>query len=222
MSPCSSTRVRMRPCCPDPRSQSLGITGTGERYRLVAFDGTTHESEAVRAVLVFLNKTLRGRFLQVESEVGVIGRNVLNRVRLLLDGPDSTGKNCHRRAATPSPRWGRSARHSDNAFYVVWASTLDRTSSVRSPRARRIPAGGACPPRLRRRCPATDFGGLTVRAGRFAGGLMRANEGSDLGANWVQGWKCYPNAVSMRITPGLGRKAWKLPGLQCRRIAGPK
>jgi hypothetical protein len=72
-----------------PRSAlaSLGITGTGERYQLVAFDGTTNESEAVRAVLVFLNKTFRGRFLQVESEVGVIGRNVLNRVRLLLDGP---------------------------------------------------------------------------------------------------------------------------------------
>ncbi len=66
---------------------SLGIMGTGERYDLVAFDGTVNESEAVRAVIVFLNKTFRGRFLQVESEVGIIGRNVLNRVRLLLDGP---------------------------------------------------------------------------------------------------------------------------------------
>jgi len=66
---------------------SLGIIGTGERYELMAFDGTTNESEAVHAVLVFLNKTFRGRFLQVESAVGVIGRNVLNRVRLLLDGP---------------------------------------------------------------------------------------------------------------------------------------
>jgi hypothetical protein len=72
-----------------PRSvvASLGLKGTGERYQLVAFDVTTNESEAVRAVLVFLNKTFRGRILQVESEVGVIGRNVLNRVRLLLDGP---------------------------------------------------------------------------------------------------------------------------------------
>ena len=72
-----------------PRSAvaSLGIIGTGERYQLEAFDGATNESEAVRAVLVFLDKTFRGRFLQVDSEVGVIGRNVLNRVRLLLDGP---------------------------------------------------------------------------------------------------------------------------------------
>ena len=66
---------------------SLGIATTGERYKLEAFDGTTNESEAFFAVLVFLNKSFRGRFLQVESEVGVIGRNVLNRVRLLLDCP---------------------------------------------------------------------------------------------------------------------------------------
>ncbi len=39
------------------------------------------------AVLVVLNKSFRGRSLLVDSEVGVIGRNVLNRVRLHLDGP---------------------------------------------------------------------------------------------------------------------------------------
>ena len=66
---------------------SLGIVSTGERYQLEAFDGTINESEAVRAVLVFLNKSFSGRFLQADSGVGVIGRNVLNRVRLLLDGP---------------------------------------------------------------------------------------------------------------------------------------
>lgn len=66
---------------------SLGLVGTGERYLLESFDGTTGESEAVVAVLVFQGKSFRGRFLQVDSEVGVIGRNILNRVRLLLDGP---------------------------------------------------------------------------------------------------------------------------------------
>jgi hypothetical protein len=54
---------------------------------MVAFDGTINESEAVRAVLLFLNKTFRGRFLQLDSEVGIMGRNILNRLRLLLDGP---------------------------------------------------------------------------------------------------------------------------------------
>jgi len=66
---------------------SLGITGTGERYQLVAFDGTTSESEAVRVDLVFMNRRFRGRFLLIDAEVGVLGRDVLNHVRLLLVGP---------------------------------------------------------------------------------------------------------------------------------------
>lgn len=72
-----------------PRSAiaTLGIAGTGERYQLVAFDGTTSESEAVRADLVFMGRRFRGRFLMIDAEVGVVGRDVLNHVRLVLDGP---------------------------------------------------------------------------------------------------------------------------------------
>lgn len=46
---------------------SLGLQGSGDRYRLEAFDGTTTESEAIHAVLVFLDKNFIGRFLRVES-----------------------------------------------------------------------------------------------------------------------------------------------------------
>ena len=72
-----------------PRSAilSLGLVGTGQRYVLEPFDGSTNKSESVVAVLVFQRKSFRGRFLQIDSDVGVIGRNVLNHVRLLLDGP---------------------------------------------------------------------------------------------------------------------------------------
>jgi hypothetical protein len=66
---------------------SLGVAGTGERYTLVAFDGTTSESEVVRVDLVFLARRFRGRFLRIDAEVGVLGRDILNHVRLLLDGP---------------------------------------------------------------------------------------------------------------------------------------
>ena len=41
---------------------SLEIVGTGERYQLMAFDGTTSESEAVRADLVFMGRRFRGRY----------------------------------------------------------------------------------------------------------------------------------------------------------------
>ncbi len=66
---------------------SLGIVGTGERYQWVAFDGTTSESEAARADLIFMGRRFRGRFLLIDAGVGVVGHNVLNHVRLLLDGP---------------------------------------------------------------------------------------------------------------------------------------
>ena len=72
-----------------PRSAvaALGITGTDERYQLMAFDSAVSESEAVRADLLLLNKRFRGSFLLTESEIGVVGRNILNHVRVLLDGP---------------------------------------------------------------------------------------------------------------------------------------
>ena len=72
-----------------PRSAatSLGLEGTGERYQLVGFDGTISESEAVLASLAFLRWNFRGRYLLTDADVGVIGRDILNHLRLLLDGP---------------------------------------------------------------------------------------------------------------------------------------
>ena len=72
-----------------PRSAatSLGLEGTGERYQLVGFDGTVSEAKAVLASLAFLRRNFRGRYLLTEAEVGVIGRDILNHIRLLLDGP---------------------------------------------------------------------------------------------------------------------------------------
>ena len=72
---------------PESAVASLGIESTGERYQLVAFDGALSESEAVRADLVFMGRRFRGRFLIIDAEVGVVGRDVLNHIRILLDGP---------------------------------------------------------------------------------------------------------------------------------------
>ncbi|MEX0717979.1 MAG: hypothetical protein WD066_15400 [Planctomycetaceae bacterium] len=68
---------------------SIGIIGTGERYQLVGFDGTISESEAVRADLVVSGRRYRGRFLLTDADVGIVGRDVLNHIRFLLDGPAS-------------------------------------------------------------------------------------------------------------------------------------
>lgn len=75
---------------PRPEVAALGIAAMSERYELAAFDGTISQAEAVRVDLVFLGRRFRGQFLLVDAEVGVLGRDVVNHVRLLLDGPAST------------------------------------------------------------------------------------------------------------------------------------
>lgn len=67
---------------------SLGIEPLADkRYELVNFDKQTSFASVVRLELHFLGRTFRGQFLLAEQEWGVIGRNVLNAVPILLDGP---------------------------------------------------------------------------------------------------------------------------------------
>ena len=60
---------------------------TNAQYEMVGFDGTSSLSSVVELEMIFLEKTFRGKFLLLEQEWGIIGRNVLNAVSLLLDGP---------------------------------------------------------------------------------------------------------------------------------------
>ena len=61
---------------------------SGKVYELMGFDGSRSVASAVQLEMLFLNKTFRGRFLLIDQEWGVIGRDVLNLVSLLLDGPN--------------------------------------------------------------------------------------------------------------------------------------
>lgn len=65
----------------------LGVVGTGKRYRLESFDGTACESDGVQVDLIFLKRRFRGLYLVIEADVGILGRDVLNHIRFLLDGP---------------------------------------------------------------------------------------------------------------------------------------
>jgi hypothetical protein len=56
-------------------------------YEVMAYDNTVRECPAVRAEVVFLRKRFKGQFLVLDQEVGVLGRDVLNHVLLILDGP---------------------------------------------------------------------------------------------------------------------------------------
>jgi len=66
----------------------LGVSLIPDRqYELVGFDGTPSLSPAVRLKLSFLRRTFEGLFLLIDEECGILGRNVLNALPIVLDGP---------------------------------------------------------------------------------------------------------------------------------------
>ncbi len=71
-----------------PRAHVASLASPdAQQYELEAFDGTKSTAPAITAELRFLGKSFRGQFLLIEGWHGVIGRNVLNNLSLLLDGP---------------------------------------------------------------------------------------------------------------------------------------
>ena len=56
-------------------------------YELTGFDGHMSMAKSVQLDLVFLGRTFKGRFVVIDSEIGILGRNVLNHFSLVLDGP---------------------------------------------------------------------------------------------------------------------------------------
>jgi len=73
-----------------PRSQvmQLGLQSDPTRlYELIGFDNTVRTAPVVRLELHLLGRRFRGQFLVIEQDWGIIGRNILNQVVVLLDGP---------------------------------------------------------------------------------------------------------------------------------------
>jgi hypothetical protein len=71
-----------------PRSHVASLASPDARqYELEAFDGTKSTAPAITAELQFLGKSFRGQFLLIDNWHGVLGRNVLNNLSLLFDGP---------------------------------------------------------------------------------------------------------------------------------------
>ena len=66
----------------------LGVeTEAGKSYQLVGFDGTESLAVSVNLHLIFAKRVFRGQFLITDQDTGVLGRNVLNALKLILDGP---------------------------------------------------------------------------------------------------------------------------------------
>lgn len=65
----------------------VGISSdTNEAYELMGFDGNMSVARVVEADLLFLRRAFKGRFLLINHEWGLIGRDVLNHVSLIFDG----------------------------------------------------------------------------------------------------------------------------------------
>jgi predicted aspartyl protease len=59
----------------------------GQQYELMGFDGNKSFAPVVILDLLFLKRAFRGQYLLTEAERGIMGRDVLNHVILLFDGP---------------------------------------------------------------------------------------------------------------------------------------
>ena len=69
-------------------AQHIAIsTSESQNYELVGFDGSTSSAQAVQAEVIFSGHIFRGQFLLIDQEWGIIGRNILNAMPLLFDGP---------------------------------------------------------------------------------------------------------------------------------------
>ena len=66
----------------------LGVNlDTALRYELIGFDGNRTIAQAVDLDMIFLQRAFRGRYLLIDEDRGILGRDVLGGVALLLDGP---------------------------------------------------------------------------------------------------------------------------------------
>ena len=51
------------------------------------YDGEPKQLQLVKLELYFLDKTFVGEYLLIDRPVGILGRNILQNLRILLDGP---------------------------------------------------------------------------------------------------------------------------------------
>jgi hypothetical protein len=67
----------------------LGLSASQDRlYELIGFDGNTSFVPVVSLELVFCHRSFKGQFLVVDQQWGILGRNVLNSVSVVFDGPN--------------------------------------------------------------------------------------------------------------------------------------
>ncbi|HUT90863.1 MAG TPA: retropepsin-like aspartic protease [Thermoguttaceae bacterium] len=73
---------------PESSVRRLGLETDEQRgYEVMAFDGSKRVAKSVHCDLIFLGRAYGGVYLVVEGACGILGRDVLNHLSLVLDGP---------------------------------------------------------------------------------------------------------------------------------------
>lgn len=73
---------------PHTSVRTLGVSPLADlRYELMGFDGSKSFASVVLIDMVFLNRVFRSQYLLTEDDCGILGRDILNHLILLLDGP---------------------------------------------------------------------------------------------------------------------------------------
>ena len=68
--------------------ERLGVAvSVDQDHQLEGFDGNRSYAASAVLAMICLQRGFHGLFLLVEDDCGVLGRNILNKLTLLLDGP---------------------------------------------------------------------------------------------------------------------------------------
>ncbi|GAB4496916.1 MAG: hypothetical protein OHK0052_07610 [Anaerolineales bacterium] len=56
-------------------------------YQIQGFGGSVQFAESIECQMLFLGKRFKGKFLLIDEPIGILGRNILNALPLIFDGP---------------------------------------------------------------------------------------------------------------------------------------
>ncbi len=73
---------------PSNAVEQLGVKPEEDTdFEVQVFDGEIKWLRLAKLELYFLDKKFSGEYLLIDRSIGILGRNILNNVRILLDGP---------------------------------------------------------------------------------------------------------------------------------------
>ena len=67
--------------------EQLGISAEDSEFEIQAFHSEIKRLKLAKLELFILGKKFAGEYLFVDRSIGILGRNILNNLRILLDGP---------------------------------------------------------------------------------------------------------------------------------------